>query len=45
MKNYFEILFLEEAFEFLTGLERIYSKNQKRNENIHLRSSSRQAYW
>jgi phage-related protein len=22
MKNYFEILFLEEAFEFLTGLER-----------------------
>ena len=22
MKNYFEILFLEEAFDFLTGLER-----------------------
>jgi hypothetical protein len=30
MKNYFEILFLEEAFEFLTGLKRKHSKNQKK---------------
>jgi hypothetical protein len=30
MKNYFEILFLEEAFEFLTGLERKHYENQKK---------------
>ena len=38
MKNYFEILFLEEA-------QLISKQKTKRNENIHLRSSSRQAHW
>jgi hypothetical protein len=41
MKNYFEILFLEEAFEFLTGLERkhyekiLYYGNTNRRQSSH----------